>query len=79
MGGYNQNALAGYSQRPLTGALWSLRFSVAFWVEVLTEATDAKVVVVHPTRGEQTASDVAGNNAHDAHHHLWDIARSPPV
>jgi hypothetical protein len=81
VGSYDQDALAaarGYAHLPLAGALWSLRFSVGFWVEVLTEATDAGVVVVHPTRGKQSATDIASNNAHDAHHHLWDIARSLP-
>jgi hypothetical protein len=33
------------------------------------------VVLQHATRGAQRAEDVARNNAHDAHHHLWDIDR----
>jgi hypothetical protein len=35
----------------------------------------ARVVLQHATRGAQRAEDVARNNAHDAHHHLWDIDR----
>jgi hypothetical protein len=34
------------------------------------------VVLQHATRGAQRAEDVARNNAHDAHHHLWDIDRT---
>jgi hypothetical protein len=34
------------------------------------------VVLWHATRGAQRAEDVARNNAHDAHHHLWDIDRT---
>jgi hypothetical protein len=33
-------------------------------------------VLRHATRGAQRAEDVARNNAHDAHHHLWDIDRT---
>jgi hypothetical protein len=33
------------------------------------------VVLQHAARGAQRAEDVARNNAHDAHHHLWDIDR----
>ena len=81
VGGYDPDALAaarGYERVPLAGALWSLERSAAAWVQVLTEAVDAEVVLLHATRGEQRARDIAGNNAHDAHHHVWDIARSLP-
>jgi hypothetical protein len=33
----------------------------------------AGLVLQHATRGPQRAGDVARNNAHDTHHHLWDI------
>jgi hypothetical protein len=38
-------------------------------------AVPGGVVLQHATRGAQRAEDVARNNAHDAHHHLWDIDR----
>ena len=50
-------------------ALWSLRHSVASWLEAVATARAAGVVLVHPVRGDQSVADVVGNNAHDAHHH----------
>ncbi|WP_432483799.1 hypothetical protein [Kineococcus esterisolvens] len=79
VGGYDPDALAaarGYEQIPLPAALWSLEQSATAWVQVLTEAVDAGAVLLHATRGQQRAVDVAGNNAHDAHHHAWDVART---
>ena len=82
VGGYDPDALAaarGYEQVSLPAALWSLEVSAVAWVQVLTEAVDGAtggVVLLHATRGRQRARDVASNNAHDAHHHAWDIARS---
>ncbi|WP_432536825.1 hypothetical protein [Kineococcus arenarius] len=79
VGGYDPDALAaarGYEQTSLPAALWSLEHSATAWVQVLTEAVEADVVLLHPARGPQRAVDVTGNNAHDAHHHAWDIARS---
>lgn len=79
IGGYDPEALAaarGYEQMSLAGALWSLERSATAWVQVLGEAVDTGVVLRHPTRGEQRATDVASNNAHDAHHHAWDIERT---
>ncbi len=37
---------------------------------------DQGAVLRHVTRGEQRAVDVAGNNAHDAFHHLHDVRRA---
>lgn len=79
VGGYDPDALAaarGYERLSLPSALWSLQVAAAAWVQVLTEAVQAGVVLQHSTRGPQRAADVVGNNAHDAHHHAWDIARS---
>ncbi|GAA4962159.1 DinB family protein [Kineococcus glutinatus] len=77
--GYDPDALAaarGYERTSLPAALWSLERSAAAWVQVLGEAVAAGVVLQHATRGPQPAADVAGNNAHDAHHHEWDVRRS---
>lgn len=79
VGGYDPDALAAardYARVSLPAALWSLETSVAAWVPVLTDALDRGLVLRHATRGEQRAEDVVGNNAHDAHHHAWDISRS---
>lgn len=78
VGGYDPDALAAarrYDEVSLAGAMWALQQSSAAWVQVLTAAVDADVVLSHATRGEQRAADVASNNAHDAHHHAWDIGR----
>jgi hypothetical protein len=46
---------------------------VTAWVAVLQPALAEKVELLHATRGLQRAEDIARNNCHDAHHHLWDI------
>lgn len=77
--GYDENLLAdarGYAFVPLAGALWSLRRACEDWCGVARWALEQGVVLLHARRGEQRAADVARNNAHDAHHHEWDIRRS---
>ena len=76
--GYDPDLLAQarrYNQLSLAGALWSLQGAADAWLQALTEALAGQVVLQHATRGPQRAEDVARNNAHDAHHHLWDIDR----
>lgn len=76
--GYDPDALAvarQYEQVSLAAALWSLENSAVTWVQVLTQAVDEGTVLMHATRGPQSAYDVVINNAHDAHHHAWDIKR----
>ena len=46
------------------------------WMEAFGLAVDKGVVLLHPERGEQSTLDVARSNAHDVHHHEWDIRRS---
>ena len=60
----------------MTGALWSLHRAAQDRQEALRLALERHVVLIHVDRGEQRAADVARNNAHDAHHHEWDIRRS---
>lgn len=76
--GYDPDLLAEarhYNDIPLAAAMWSLRGAVDSWVESVSAALDAGVVLRHATRGIQRAEDVARNNAHDAAHHGWDIQR----
>lgn len=76
---YDPDALGrarGYDRIGAAGALWSLRGSASAWGEVLRDALLHDVVLQHATRGEQRAADVAGNNAHDAFHHLHDVRRA---
>jgi hypothetical protein len=76
--GYDQDLLARarrYDELSIQGALWSLEWAAAGWVDIVTSALAAGVVLSHAGRGRQTAEDVARNNCHDAHHHLWDIER----
>ena len=47
--------------------------SAAVRVDVLRAAVDENTELDHETRGLQRAEDIARNNCHDAHHHLWDI------
>ncbi len=77
--GYNENLLAqarAYHDVPLVGALWSLQHATLQWKEAVELALQDDVVLLHARRGEQRADDVVRNNAHDAHHHEWDIRRS---
>ncbi|SIR19829.1 hypothetical protein [Micromonospora avicenniae] len=76
--GYDPDLLAQarhYNEIALAGALWSLRWAVEAWAEAVESALASGVVLQHATRGAQRAEDVARNNAHDAHHHLWDVER----
>jgi len=75
---YDADALAevrAYADVPLEGALWSLECVVGPYVEAFREASDAGVVLLHSVRGEQSALEVLRGNAHDAHHHGWDLMR----
>lgn len=77
--GYDPDHLAAarrYGSISLPAAQWSLRQSVACWTSVLDEALTRRIDLEHRTRGRQTAGDIARNNAHDAHHHRWDIERT---
>ncbi|MEU4680145.1 hypothetical protein [Micromonospora sp. NPDC023737] len=76
--GYDPDLLAQarhYNEISLAGALWSLRWAADAWAEAVEQALASGVVLQHATRGAQRAEDVARNNAHDAHHHLWDVER----
>ena len=76
--GYDPDLLAQarhYDEASLAGALWSLRQAAPAWTEAAEKAVAAGLVLQHATRGPQRAEDVARNNAHDTHHHLWDIGR----
>lgn len=65
-----------YQDAALAAALWSLRRAVGDWQEALRLASQKGVVLHHPERGEQTVLDVLCNNAHESHHHAFDIERS---
>ncbi|HXQ44748.1 MAG TPA: DinB family protein [Acidimicrobiales bacterium] len=68
-----------YDGIALTAAVWSLDRSVRDWAEAVRQADEAGVILVHPDRGAQSVLDVARSNAHDAHHHCWDIFRTMEV
>ncbi|MFE7119443.1 DinB family protein [Streptomyces sp. NPDC057654] len=76
--GYDPDLMAegrNYNEIAMAAALWSLERAADAWAESVTAALAAGVVLRHATRGAQRAEDVARNNAHDGHHHLWDIER----
>jgi hypothetical protein len=64
-----------YEGVPIQASLWSLQRASGDWLEAFGLAIDKGVVLLHPERGEQSTLDVARSNAHDVHHHDWDIAR----
>jgi hypothetical protein len=79
VGGYDENELArarNYAMIPLEAALWSLRRSVAEWLEAVDMSSRLGTLMVHPERGELDLHDVVTSNTHDAHHHPWDIRRA---
>ncbi|WP_354637652.1 hypothetical protein [Kitasatospora camelliae] len=41
----------------------------------MTAALAGGIVLRHAARGVQRTEDVARNNAHDGHHHVWDVER----
>ncbi|MEN1976694.1 DinB family protein [Cellulomonas sp. P4] len=76
--GYDPDALGAlldYEHATVGASLGALRRVVPWWVESVTAALAAGVVLDHATRGPQRAEDVARNNAHDALHHLHDVRR----
>lgn len=80
--GYDEAALGtarNYNATAAAAALWSLTNAVRDWQQAVTLAAERGVVLRHAWRGEQRLDDVVANNAHDAHHHAWDIRRSLAV
>lgn len=74
--GYDPDALAEarvYTRISLEAAVWSAGLAATAWAGVLGDAVCEGVKLTHVTRGLQRAEDVARNNCHDVHHHLWDI------
>ena len=65
-----------YEAVPIQASHWSLRRAADDWADAYGLAVDKRVVLLHPERGEQSTLDVARNNAHDTHHHEWDVRRS---
>jgi hypothetical protein len=64
-----------YNEVAVEGARWSFRRAVDGWLSAVEEAAPANVVMVHSQRGEMQLFDVVASNAHDAHHHIWDLKR----
>lgn len=64
-----------YAAVPIEGALWSLRLAADAWGKAVAIAGEQGVMLAHPDRGPKTVSDIVRNNAHDAHHHAWDVER----
>jgi DinB family protein len=64
-----------YESVALEAALWSLASASIVWSEAVQMADHAGSTLVHPDRGELTATDVITTNAHDAYHHAWDLSR----
>jgi DinB superfamily len=78
VGSYDEQALSearNYATVPLAAALWSLARSADDWLTAVERSGGRDVVLVHPDRGVLDLADVVVANAHDAHHHRWDIGR----
>ncbi|PBC76963.1 hypothetical protein BX265_1684 [Streptomyces sp. TLI_235] len=76
--GYDPDLVAAgrrYLEIAPAAALWSLDHAVAAWTASVTAAVAEGTVLRHATRGIQRAEDIARNNAHDGHHHVWDVTR----
>ena len=64
-----------YNEVALQGARWSLRIAVDSWLNAVTEADPAEVVMLHSERGAMELHDVVASNTHDAVHHCWDVTQ----
>ena len=64
-----------YESIGIDAALWSVARATADWSEAVERAANAGSTLLHPERGELQVIDVVRTNAHDAHHHAWDIGR----
>ncbi|TLP50898.1 hypothetical protein [Microbispora triticiradicis] len=76
--GYDPDLVAQgrrYNEIAPVAALWSLEHAVDAWMAAVTAALENDIVLQHASRGTQRAEDVARNNAHDGHHHAWDVER----
>lgn len=76
---YDGDALAqarAYEAVPVEAALWSLTNAVDAWIMAVDAARAANIALLHPDRGRLHLIDVASTNAHDAHHHVFDVRRS---
>jgi hypothetical protein len=76
--GADQDAVAGareFHLVPLEGALWALEVTTGPYLDAYGAAAATGVALPHATRGDQVALDVLRGNAHDAHHHGWDLGR----
>jgi hypothetical protein len=79
VGLYDADVMAdarGYGSVSLPGALWSLRRATDDWLDAVSLAAGAGVVLRHPQRGPLCVEDVIRSNTHDASHHVWDVRRS---
>lgn len=79
VGAYDADLLAtarNYSAIPLRGALWSLERAIDAWLSAVEVAWRSDIVLLHPERGSLYLADVMSTNAHDAHHHVFDVRRS---
>ena len=74
-----ENALAAvrqYDKLSQHVGLRALAGAVPLWRDA-ADAVAPDASAEHPRYGTLTAADVIRRNAHEVHHHAWDIARSP--
>ena len=79
IGAYDSDLLRAarqYDAVPIEGALWSLGPAVDTWRSAVDLARVMSPLLHHPQRGPLEVDDIILSNAHDSHHHAWDIERS---
>ena len=69
-------ATRGYESMPLATALWSLGHSANIWADAMAASAGQDFMFTHPTRGQQSLTELVLTVAHDTAHHEWDIRRS---
>jgi len=75
---YDADLLAvarSYDAMPVASSLWSLGHAVAMWREAARAAVPSRRKFSHPDRGHITVGEIVRSNAHDTHHHEWDLKR----
>ena len=61
---------------PLATALWSVGHSANIWADAMVASGGQDIMFSHPTRGQQSLTELVLTVAHDTAHHEWDIRRS---
>ena len=58
-----------YESMPLATALWSVGHSASIWADAMAASAGQDIMFSHPTRGQQSLTELVLTVAHDTAHH----------